>query len=58
MIEMDISGIKFEAARLHFLSVVVALTPYLTMATSVTGKMTSIRSIFLARYIKANARIR
>ena len=50
---MDISGIKFEAARLHFLSdvfvnvaVVVAQTRYSTMATGVTGKMTSIRSIF------------
>ena len=50
---MDISAIQFEAARLHFLSdvfvtvaVVVAQTPYSTMATGATGKMTSIRSIF------------
>ena len=50
---MDISAIQFEAARLHFLSdvfvtvaVVVARTPYSTMATGVTGKMTGIRGIF------------
>ena len=50
---MDISAIKFEAARLHFLSdvfvtvaVVVAQTPHSPMATGVTGKMTSITSIF------------
>ena len=50
---MDISAIQFEVAQLHFLSdvfvtvaVVVAQTPYSTMATGVTGKMTSIRSIF------------
>ena len=53
MIEMDISAIQFETARLHFLghvfvtvAVVVAQTPYSTIATGVTGKMTSIRSIF------------
>ena len=50
---MDISAIQFEVARIHFLSdvfvtvaVVVAQTPYSTMATGVTGKMTSITSIF------------
>ena len=65
MIEMDISAIQFEVAQLHFLSdvfvtvaVVVAQTPYSTMATGVIGKMTSIRSIFWVRYIKANARTR
>ena len=53
MIEMDISAIQFEVAQIHFSSdvfvtvaVVVARTPYSTMATGVTGKMTSIRSIF------------
>ena len=60
---MDISAIQFEAARLHFLSdvfvtvaVVVAQTPHSTMATGVTGKMTSVGGIFfLVRYIKAYA---
>ena len=64
MIEMDISAIKFEAARLHFLSdvfvnvaVVVAQTPYSTMATGVTGKMTSIRSIFFWYVILRRTRV-